>query len=109
MVRNPAVEKIAFLQKKKSGLALVSSQHPLQKGGSFPNNLHLVSRLRIIGHRPPLPYMSERPAHRQIDSTLILQTVQTGIKKMGIVNWRKVAQDRVGLRRATREGFIFLG
>jgi hypothetical protein len=65
--------------------------------------------LRINGHMPPLPYMSERPAQRKIDSTLFLQTVENGIRKMGIVNQRKVGQNRVGWRRATREEIILLG
>jgi hypothetical protein len=34
---------------------------------------------------------------------------QNDVRKMGIVNWRKVAQDRDGWRRATGEVLIFLG
>ena len=35
--------------------------------------------------------------------------VQNDIRKMCIVNWRQVAQDRDGYRGATREALILLG
>jgi len=34
--------------------------------------------------------------------------VENDVRKMGIVNWRQVKQDRDGWRRVTREVFIFL-
>jgi hypothetical protein len=34
--------------------------------------------------------------------------VENNIRKMQIDNWRQVAQDRDGWRRATREALIFL-
>jgi hypothetical protein len=35
--------------------------------------------------------------------------MENAIKKMGTLNWRKVAQDRDGWRRAAREVLIRLG
>jgi hypothetical protein len=35
--------------------------------------------------------------------------VQNNIRMMGIFNWRKVAQDRDGWRRAVRKVIILLG
>jgi hypothetical protein len=34
--------------------------------------------------------------------------VENDVRKIGIVNWRQVKQDRDGWRRVTREVFIFL-
>jgi hypothetical protein len=35
--------------------------------------------------------------------------MENDMRKMGVVNWRKAAQDRGGWRRATREAPILLG
>jgi hypothetical protein len=35
--------------------------------------------------------------------------VENDIRKMGIVNWRQVSQDRDGWRRATSEALILVG
>jgi hypothetical protein len=35
--------------------------------------------------------------------------VENAIRKMGIVNWRQIAQERDGWRRATGEALILLG
>jgi hypothetical protein len=35
--------------------------------------------------------------------------VENDLRKIGIANWRQVAQDRDGQRRATRETIILLG
>ena len=35
--------------------------------------------------------------------------VENDIRMMGIINWKEVAQDRDGWRRATREEHILLG
>ena len=44
-----------------------------------------------------------RPKARRKDD------VENGIRKMGIVNWRQISQERYRLRRATREALILLG
>jgi hypothetical protein len=38
-----------------------------------------------------------------------LSDVEKDTRTMGIVNWRHVAQDRDGWRRATREALVYLG
>jgi len=53
--------------------------------------------------------ISERAAQRQVYSTVVVQTVENGIREMGIGNWRKVVGHRVGWRTATREELILLG
>jgi hypothetical protein len=40
---------------------------------------------------------------------LYLGSHRRNLRRMGIVNWRQVAQDRDGWRRATREALILLG
>jgi hypothetical protein len=44
-----------------------------------------------------------RPQARRKDD------VEKGVRKMGIGNWKQVAQDRDRWRRATREALILLG
>jgi hypothetical protein len=62
-------------------------------------------KVRILADKTPTrkPYVKRQSINYAANS----DDSETDIRKMGPVNWRKVAQDRDGWRRATRERLSF--